>query len=282
MPHTIPDLPALVATLGLPADEIIRRADGHTISVQAWLSSRAPGAERFAGQGVRASSTGLRVPLLNLALGCAFAPHAPDSVVEAEISAVQAFFAARGVPWYWWIGPHPRPADIAQRLYEHGIRDDGRPLPAMAAPLPRPALPPNPAITVWEAANAADLAAASTIRRVAFRFPEGVATNYFEAMASSWLAGDPARLFLARVGHGPAAAIGALIMGEGLPGVYVMATLPEWERQGLGRAILARIMAEASADGHRMLTLTASQYGFPLYQQCGFAHIFDYSIYQSG
>lgn len=268
--------------LDLPAAEIIQAADRHTLTVQAWLSSRAPSAVCFSGQGVQVCSTGLRVPLLNQALGCDFPPGTPDYAVNQEIASVKGFFAGRDLPWYWWLGPNPNPPDMAERLKAHGIVLDLPLLPAMAAALPASFEPPDPAITVWQAQNTADLAAASLIRRTAFRFPEGVALDYFEAMADSWLAGDPARLYLARIGDGPPASIGALIMGSGLPGVYVMATLPEWGRRGLGKAILARLLNDAAAGGHRMIVLTASRFGFPLYQQFGFAHIFDYSIYRAG
>ena len=99
-------------------------------------------------------------------------------------------------------------------------------------------------------------------------------------MSDDWLCGDPARLYLARLGNGPPAAIGALIMGAGIPGVYVMATLPEWGRRGLSKAILARILSEAAAEGHDMTALTAGPKGYPLYRQFGFEHIFDYTIHR--
>jgi len=267
-------------------DEITRMADDHTMAVQAWLSTRAPQARRFQGIGVTAGSSGLAVPLLNLALGGHYPPETSDGTVAAEIKAVKTFFAANNVPWYWWLGPYPQPPDMALRLERHGLTDDRSPLPALVAPLPAHFPPLNPDAQVWLAASQADLEAASTIRRIAFRFPDGadkrhpVAHDYFEAMANDWLNGGPARLYLARLPDGPPAAIGALIMGAGLPGVYVMATLPEWTRRGLGKAILARILSDATVDGHTLIVLTASQFGYPLYRQFGFEHIFDYAIYR--
>jgi predicted N-acetyltransferase YhbS len=61
-----------------------------------------------------------------------------------------------------------------------------------------------------------------------------------------------------------------------------MATLPEWGRRGLGKAILARILTDAAADGHDLIALTAGVKGYPLYRQFGFEHIFDYAIYRPG
>jgi len=261
-------------------DEVAGLTDDHTMAVQSWLPTRTPRAARFEGLGVTAGSSGIPISLLNLALGSDYPPGTGDEVIAEEIEAVKAFFARRKVPWYWWLGPFPRPYDVARRLERRGLRFDRPALPAMAAPLPaeRPEL--NSEAQVWLAAGRADLEAASAIRRIAFRFPEGVALDYFEAMADDWLRGDPARLYLGRLGDGPPAAIGALIMGAGIPGVYVMATLPEWGRRGLGKAILDRILSDALAEGYDLIALTAGAKGYPLYRQFGFEHIFDYAIYR--
>ena len=270
----------ILARVGRPWDEVAHLADAHTLAVQAWLSTRAPHAARFETDGVTAGSSGLAVRLLNLALGCCYPPGTGGEVIAADIEAVKAFFAGRAVPWYWWLGPNPRPPDMPAWLERHGLAFDPPPLPALVAPLPARCPPLNPDVRVWLATGRTDLEAASTIRRIAFRFPAGVAVDYFEAMADDWLRGDRARLYLARLGDGPPAGIGALIVGAGLPGVYVMATLPEWRRRGLGKAVLARVLADAAAEGHRLIVLTASRLGYPLYRQFGFEHVFDYAIYR--
>jgi GNAT superfamily N-acetyltransferase len=268
------------ARLGRPWEEVARQVDAHTMAVQAWLPTRAPEAARFDGVGVTAGSSGIPVRLLNLALGSDYPPGTGGEEISAEIEAVKAFFAQRDVPWYWWIGPYPRPPDVAERLGRHGLSLDPPSLPAMVAPLPVPFPEIDHETQVWLASSVADLEAASTIRRVAFGFPDGAAVDYFEAMGDDWLAGDPARLYLARLGSGPPAAVGALIIGFGIPGVYVMATLPQWGRRGLGKAILARMLADATGDGHTLIALTAGTKGYPLYRQFGFEHVFDYAIYR--
>jgi GNAT superfamily N-acetyltransferase len=267
----------IVVRLGHVRDEVVGLADRHTLAVQSWLSTRSPQAKHFHGIGVTAGSSGLAVPLLNLALGGDYPDGTPDEVIDDEFEAVKTFFAQRGVCWMWWLGPTPHRPDIARRLHRHGLTHH-QALPAMVAPLPAQFPPLNPKVQVWQAASRADLEAASTIRRVAFQFPPGAALSYFEDMADDWLRGDPARLYLAGLDGGLPAAIGALITGAGLPGVYVMATLPEWQRRGLGKAILARILSDASADGHALIVLTAGPKGYPLYRKFGFEHIFDYCL----
>lgn len=264
--------------------ELIRLADAHTRAVQAWLASRSPQAVRFQGKGVRVAATGLGVPLLNLALGCHFPPHTPAEQIDEEIGEVVAFFQRQGTPWLWWMGPQTTPADVTPFLQRHGIPTEPRPLPAMIAPI---ALPPAPDgvradVQVWRARTEADLQAASEIRRLAFRFPPGAALDYFEAMPASWLASDsPAALYLAGTDEAAPAAIGAVITGAGLPGVYIMATRPDQGRRGFGKAVLARLLQHIAAahSDKTMAVLTASRFGFPLYAQFGFQHLFDYAIY---
>lgn len=270
----------LAATLNQTSQDLIYQADEHTRTVQAWLSSRAPGAACMDRTGVKLTSTGLPIPLLNLALSTDESLGPSDQAIGDEIETVKAFFAGRNVPWYWWLGPRHAPPRLDGLLEQHGLVFDDPPLPAMVAPLPAPASEVDPGIKVWQAATRADLESAGRIRHVAFRFPPGAGLDYFEAMADDWLAGNPARLYLACVGNGPPAAMGAFIMGNSLPGVYVMATLPEWRRRGLGKAVLSRILSEAGREGHSFIVLTASRLGYPLYQQFGFEQVFDYRIYR--
>ncbi|MDX1995253.1 MAG: GNAT family N-acetyltransferase [bacterium] len=273
----------LTTATGLSPGEILRRADEHTLAVQSWLASRAPNGARFQGKGIRASATGIPVPLLNLALGGDFPADTPDAEIDAEIEQVKAFFAEREVAaWNWWLSP--RHARVKDRLPVHGFISGRAPLPAMVAALPVPLHAPlvtmnvPDTVRVWQAECRADLEAASTIRRIAFRFPEGAAPTYFEDMADDWLRGDPARLYLAGVYGQAPAAMGALVMGAGIPGVYVMATLPDVGRRGLGSAILARILADAPTDSG-MIVLTAGVQGYGLYRKFGFEEVYTYDIF---
>jgi GNAT superfamily N-acetyltransferase len=281
MPALAPD-ETIIRIFGKTRPELIALIEHHTLTVQAWLSSRSPHASRFQGKGIRASSTGLKVPLLNLAMGCNFPLETGDEVIEAEIEALKAFFGRRGVPWYWWMNTSPFPKNIARILEKHGLTQHGSPLPAMAAslledPASFPTCPKH--IRVWRAKNLRDLREASKIRRLAFGFPAGEALTYFEDMSSDWLEDDSVKLFLAGESGSSAAAMGALIHAAGIPGIYVMATLPDHHRKGLGKAVLARLLFEAASEGHSLVALTASKAGFGLYSQFGFHHIFGFDLY---
>ena len=266
---------------GRSLQELSAQVESHTFSVQAWLSSRSPQAVRLELRGIRLSSTGLKIPLLNLAIGSNFPAGATENEIEAEIETAKKFFADRQVPWYWWMNTSPSPRNIGNILKKHGIEFDDRPLPAMAAPLSKTDCPPGypEHIRVWQAESIADLQAASYIRRKAFRFPEGEAMTYFEDMASDWLENPNAKLLLAGETINTPVSMGALILGANIPGIYVMATLPDHHRNGYGKAILTSLMNEAIRDGHQIIALTASKAGYGLYSQFGFQHIFDFDFY---
>ncbi|MFZ5820944.1 MAG: GNAT family N-acetyltransferase [Chloroflexota bacterium] len=266
----------------LSLEEIAGQAHSHTVAAQKWLSSRAPQGAEFQGAGIVATSTGIREGLLNLAHDARFPAGTPSEAVDEEIEAVKSFFAGRGVPFMWWLSPMATPADMSERLLRHGMVLLEYRLPTLVAPLPTckggPAY--NPEIEVWQANSVADLRAASAIRHAAFNFPKDSALSYFEDMAEDWLRGEPARLFVARVGReGPPTGIGALVMGAGLPGVYAMATLPACEGKGLGKAILTHILAAASAAGHERIVLTAGARAYSLYRKFGFEHIYEYKLF---
>ena len=272
---------ALHETFGVSRAELIPLLDQHTLTVQAWLSSRSPQAMKFEGRGIRASSTGFKIPLLNLALGCNFPGEVSEDEVEQEVKAVKEFFASRNVPWYWWMNSAPSPGNIREILERHGVPYDDPPLPAMAVSLKKLGkLPEHPGhIQVWQARSLADLESASLIRRSAFTFPEGEASHYFEDMPADWLENPDVKLFLAGDSASEPVSMGALIRASGIAGVYVMATLPNQHRKGFGKAILTRIMNEAVVQGHEILGLTASNAGFGLYAQFGFQHIFGFDFY---
>ncbi|CAG0950542.1 hypothetical protein ANAEL_00043 [Anaerolineales bacterium] len=272
----------LLKRFGKPRRGLIQLVERHTLTVQAWLSSRSPQAATFVGKGVKASSTGFKIPLLNLALGCDFPAGSSEKEIDEEVKAVIKFFAKRNVPWYWWMSAQPSPQNIARMLERHGLAYDAPPLPAMLASLEDKRSFPDydRNIRVWRARTMADLQAASTIRRIAFKFPEGEAKTYFEDMPSDWLDdSSPACLFLAGRDESKPVSIGAIIEGADIPGIYVMATLPEHHKKGYGKAILTRLLAEAKVAGYKMIALTASKAGYGLYSQFGFYHLFDFDFY---
>ena len=270
-----------LAKFNLNWEQAARLANQHTLAVQRFLSTRSPQAKLFRGRGVVGCLSGIKAPFLNLSLEADYPAEMRLEEIEADIEALHQFYQDHemGNCWQWLISPFATPANIEALLIARGFGQIKYRLPCLMASLKDtsgwPGIPQN--VTIWPARHIEDLKAATRIRRTALQEPGRVASSYFEDTPDSWLGNDQVRLFLGRVGDdGPPAAIGILIMAKGIPGVYVMATLPEWEHQGLGRSILARILQEAIRRGYDRAVLTAGARAYSLYRKFGFEHLFEY------
>jgi len=73
-----------------------------------------------------------------------------------------------------------------------------------------------------------------------------------------------------RVGGGAGGAVGDRAVGDRAVGVYWVATLPEHRSRGVGRALLETVLA---AFPDRVITLTATLAGEPLYRRLGFQEV---------
>lgn len=77
------------------------------------------------------------------------------------------------------------------------------------------------------------------------------------------------RNFLACYGGAPAG-IGTLYCRGDVAGIYNMATLPDFRRRGLARAVLTRLLDEAAGLGCDLVGLTPTDMGESLYTSMGF------------
>jgi len=77
------------------------------------------------------------------------------------------------------------------------------------------------------------------------------------------------RAFVVYVNGEPASA-SAFIDAGGVAGIYNVATVPEFRRRGLGEAATWAAVEEAARRGHTLITLQASEMGFPIYERMGF------------
>lgn len=90
---------------------------------------------------------------------------------------------------------------------------------------------------------------------------------------------DGATLYLGYVDGAPACT-SALIMGpDDVAGVYNVATLDPFRRQGLGEAMTWRAISDGERAGATVATLQASEMGKPIYERMGFRTVAPYRIY---
>lgn len=236
-----------------------------------------PGCERYDAPELAQFITGIPHPFFNAAFG----PQPSAAMTDAAIEAAIARATARHVPMFWWIGSSPRPADLGERLAQHGVMHVGRP-PGMAldlAGLPTtPAIPPG--ATISEVRDDEDLQIWMRTLITGYELPMALYDPLI-AIESDLLAHHAApnrRYYLARDGETPVAA-SVVVTSHGVAGIFAVATLPESRGRGIGGAITAVPLHAARDAGYRVGVLQASERGYPVYRRLGFRDVCTLDLY---
>ena len=141
------------------------------------------------------------------------------------------------------------------------------------APLMEKTMTTPPAITsnktIAQLSDSSEVALANTMGELAFSLPE----NSFQKALPSKTYDDPAvDLWMARAEDHQPLGCGTFVRdvdGERV-GIYAMATPPNNQRRGAGRAVIENAMNYYQAKGVNRFTLGATEVGYPLYEKLGF------------
>ena len=232
-----------------------------------WYASRQGGEVVEAGD-VTTCATGLAFRAIN----CAVAIDLDPATADERIADVGQWFAARGVPWRWLVGPTSRPADLGERLLGAGyelVSDSA----GMALDLAGFASEPSPpGVEIATVDDEAGLAAWAGIQQRALDL-DATRTEAWRGAHDRVMSADiPFRDWIALLDGAPVAAAG-LFVAAGVAGIYNVATVPEARGRGIGRAITAAALVEAVARGQRTAVLGASEMGYPVYRRLGFRDV---------
>ncbi|MBS0410909.1 MAG: GNAT family N-acetyltransferase [Proteobacteria bacterium] len=193
---------------------------------------------------------------------------APDRPVGDAIAAVEAWYAARGLPPVFKLAEAAvEPNDLAGRLQARGYRSHTETL-MMTGPVAGAA---DPGVLVGEALDpdfAAVFAAA------------GHADPADTAERLGALERTPRPRGFARFDvAGAPVAIGAVAVDGDWAGVFAMRTAAAHRRQGLGGRIFRALLDHAAREGARRAYLQVEAVNAPaiaLYQQAGFSTAYSY------
>lgn len=192
---------------------------------------------------------------------------APDRDPDAAIDAVEAWYAARGLPPRFKLTESVvAPADLAERLAERGY-GPGKDTLVMVGPaggegdpMVRLSSSPDETFETVFTASAGD--------------PED-GRERIEALGRM----PPPACFARLDIDGAPAAIGVAALGGGFAGVFGMRTVPAHRRKGLARRVLGALLAEARRQGVEQAWLQVESDNAPaiaLYADEGFEPAYRY------
>jgi GNAT superfamily N-acetyltransferase len=209
--------------------------------------------------GVILLTTGSRLPLFNgLALT---GERALDDGLLAE---AERAFASRGLRYSVRFEEALLPqaaAFLEERDYISILNDPARVLLG-----PPASLPANAAAQIDPVQSARDMAQYRDVMRIGFGIPADEAA----LLMGDDQAGDPVlRNYLARLDRTVVGA-GTFVLSDGVVGVWNVATLPDYRRQGIATALMQRGLRDAYADGATASTLWSSKSGYRLYERLGY------------
>ena len=210
--------------------------------------------------------TGIPTPSMNTVVLKQVDPGRAGPVIEKTL----AHFRSRGVTkCSWWMGPGAQPAVLGPHLEVRGLSyREGAPgmavdLLALNEDLPAPAR-----LTIEHVKDAETL---STWARAAYEGLELPITSVQSGIDLFAGLGCklPVRNYLG-VLQGTPVATSQLFLGAGVAGIYVVSTLPEVRRQGIGTAMTLAPLRDARNMGFRVGILHSSPMGTGVYRRLGF------------
>lgn len=210
-------------------------------------------------------------------------PHGPNAVlysrfarndatyIDAKIHEMIAFYRTRNVDFGWSTGPSTLPTDLGQRLETHGFVYGGCTM-GMAVDLQalNENVFTNRDLSIREIEDLETLKILSSIEITGFEVSEITAQNYYDAHANTGFGDEtPWHHYIGWL-HGEAVAIASLLLHAGVAGIYGVATIPLYRRQGIAASMTLHALHEALKLGYRIAILSPSKMSDDLYRRIGF------------
>lgn len=199
----------------------------------------------------------------------------PDPDAEAFLTRSVARVKERGLPLLAVMSPHVAQtlAPVATRL---GLTAAGT-VPLMVLRAGTPLRPSHP-IKVTRALGPELVGIAGDLASAAFDVPRDAVARCIDVVLTETAGVET---YIAWGDDGPMSAVSVTPTGT-TAGISLMATPPEHQGKGMGRALLAQVIDHYQGRGVERFHLTATEAGRPLYASLGFEPIADLSAWVLG
>ena len=229
-------------------------------------------------RGVSIASSGVTFQMFNAAF--LSGPAASEVELSQRILMASIHFETRGQEWaFWvcedWLGENVRKR--SRKIFdEHGLRHSVD-LPGMMAQRLLPPAHPLPALDVRPVENASTREAFCAIGSTCFNVPLSWFREVFDP-PDIW---KRFRGYVAYAGVDPVSTA-AIVLSNGVAGVYNVATLPAHQRKGYGEAVVRHALAAARQEhGVEQTILQSTHAGNRLYQRMGYRPLTNVAVYSA-
>jgi ribosomal protein S18 acetylase RimI-like enzyme len=202
--------------------------------------------------------------------------------LEHRLEMTRRHFRSRNIPWALWVCEGWLAPAVQRRLTQtcerYGLRLSSELPGMMAQDISRPKRP-LPALEVRRVESERTLADFRGIGSVCFHVPPPWFNEVFNESMPVAHAG-----FVCWVGYwgGVPVSTAATVAGDGVIGLYNIATAPEHRRTGFAEAITRHAIAAAADEcGSARLVLQSTSGGFSLYERLGFRTVTRILVYSS-
>lgn len=229
-------------------------------------------------RGVSIASANVTFQMFNAAF--LSGPVESETDLANRILLASLHFGKRELPWAYWVCEDwmdARTRKRSQRLFDkYGLRHSVD-LPGMAADRLLPPQRPLPRLDIRRVANGPTRDAFCAIGSVCFNVPLSWFGEVFEE-GSVW------SRFSAYVGYhdGEPVTTAAVVIADGVAGVYNVATIPAHQRHGYGEVVMRHALREMHREhGIERTILQSTPAGYRLYERMGYRTVTTVAVYSS-
>lgn len=204
-------------------------------------------------------------------------PELADALVGEAVD----WLRAQGEPFTWYITHTTMPAHLPRLLEARGLRlVDSTPGMAVDLATLDEDIPAPVGLEIMPVTDIRDLPVWVRTCNSGFSIPDRFDAAVLATFHGISLVLEARqRLFLARL-HGVPVGTAVLVLGGGAAGLYSIATLAEYRRQGIGAQLTLAALREARQRGYRVGVLEASTMGRPVYERLGFRQYATHHAYE--
>lgn len=262
--------------LGPSQTDTVRRAV-HQNMVSFWglfpPNENGPGLKHV--DGLTTIDFGIPHPLLRGVLGSELAQDSADEIIESATSR----FRKIGGPWSWILEPDCTPNDLAARLGTHGMASAFQ-MPGMAIDLDRWARPGSPSnLEILFLKDSAELETWLKLCFDVFDIPVEAKTLFRDLHRTLPIAAGEQLGYVLGLLDGKPVATTNYFLGEGVAGIYCVATLEEARGKGIASALVSACLETGQEYGYRVGILQSSSKGFNAYQKLGFEEVCRFNVF---